>query len=85
MTMAVGEDRATEEVVWGNVHVAFVSKDMVIILTVQETRIERGGYILQGCLQVLEDEGVRFQQVDNMLVELGVNQIDKEGVGEEDS
>ena len=40
--------------------------------------------ILKRGLQVLEDKGVRLGQAGNALMELGVNQIDKEGV-EEDS
>ena len=33
----------------------------------------------------MKNEKVRLGQVSNVLMELGVNQVDKKGVGEEDS
>ena len=33
---------------------------------------------------MLEDKGVRFGQVGDLLMQLGVNEVNKEGVREED-
>ena len=60
MVVAVGKDRVMEGVIWGNIHMAFISKDMIIVLPVQEIETECCRDILQRCLQVLEDKGVRF-------------------------
>ena len=84
MVMATSEDGAMEGILWGNVDTTIVGQDVVIELPVRETRPEGSGDVLQGHLQVLEDEGVGFGQVADALVQLGVNEIDEQGVGEED-
>ena len=60
MVMATGEDRAAEGVLRGNVDVTLVGQDVVIEFLVRETRLEGSENVLQGHLQVLENEGVRF-------------------------
>ena len=47
MVMTLGEDRSTEGVVWGNVHMAFVCEDMVIEPSVREVGLEGGRDVLQ--------------------------------------
>ena len=84
MIIAADEDGMTEGVLQGDVDAIFVGQDVVIELPVRETREEGSGDVLQGHLQVLEDEGVGLGQVTDVLVQLGVNEVDKEGVREED-
>ena len=60
VVMTVGEDGASEGGVRGNVDMTFVCKDAVVIFPVREMRPEGSGDILQGRLQMLEDEGVGF-------------------------
>ena len=58
---------------------------MVIKFPVREARPESSRDVLQGRLEVLEDEGVGFGRVADALMQFSVNEIDKQGVGEEDS
>ena len=85
MVMAAGKDGAMEGILWGNVDMTLIGQDMVIELPVREVRPEGSGDVLQGRLQVMEDEGVRLGRVTDVLMQFCVNEVDKEGVGEEDS
>ena len=58
MVMATGEDGTTERALWGDINTTFVGQDMIIKLPVGETRAEGCGDVLQGRLQVLEDEEI---------------------------
>ena len=68
MVMAAGKDGAVEGVLRGNVDVTFVGQDMVIEFPIQEVGLEGSRNVLQGCLQVLENEGIGFGRVANALV-----------------
>ena len=59
--MTAGEDGVTKGVGRRNVDVALVHEDVVIVLPVRETRPEGSRNILQGRLQMLEDEGVQLR------------------------
>ena len=85
MIVAAGKDGTMEGVLRGDIDVTFVGQDVVIKLPIREVGAEGGGEVLQGRLQVLEDEGVGFGQVTDAHMQLGVNKVDEEGVGEEDS
>ena len=82
MVVTAGEDGVIEGVIQENINTALVCQDVIIIFPVRKWRPEGGGNVLQGHLQVLEDKRVRFQQVADVFVEFGVNEIDKQGVGE---
>ena len=58
MVMAVGKDGATEGILWGNVDMILVCQDVIIEFPVREVRPEGSRDVLQGRLQMLEDEGV---------------------------
>ena len=47
VVIAPGEDGVTEEVVWGNIDMAFVHQDVIIIFLVRETRLEGDGDVFQ--------------------------------------
>ena len=47
VVMTLGEDRATEGILWGNVDMPFICEDMVVILPVQEVGLEGSGDVLQ--------------------------------------
>ena len=54
MIVATGKDRLMEGVIRGNVDVALVGKDVVIIFPVRKMRPEGCGNVLKGWLEVLE-------------------------------
>ena len=58
VVMAMGKDGATEGSLWGDIDVTLVGQDAVSEPPVREARPERGRDVFQGCLQVLEDEGI---------------------------
>ena len=58
VVVAAGEDGATEGVLRGDVDTTFVGQDVIVESPVGEAGSEGSGDVLQGCLQVLEDEGV---------------------------
>ena len=60
VVMAAGKDRAAEGVLWGNVDTTLIGQDMIIKLPIRKVRPEGSGDVLQGRLQMLEDEGVRL-------------------------
>ena len=68
VVMAAGEDGAMEGVIRRYIDASLVSEDMVVELPVGEVGAEHGGDILQGCLQMLEYERVRFGRVADVLV-----------------
>ena len=48
MVMTAGKDGTSERILWGNIDIAFVCEDMVVILPVRETGVEGSRDILQG-------------------------------------
>ena len=84
VVVATSKDGAAEGVLQGDVDATFVGQDSVIELPVGKARPEGSGDVLQGRLQVLEDEGVGLGRCADALVQFGVNEIDEQGVGEED-
>ena len=58
MVVATGKDRVVEGVFREDIDASFVGQDMVIEFPVGEAGLEGCGDILQGRLQVLEDEGI---------------------------
>ena len=50
MVMILGEDGVAEQVIRGDIDMAFVCQDMVIVLPIQEARLEDSRDILQGRL-----------------------------------
>ena len=46
--MTLGEDGTVEGVVWGNIYMPLVCKDVVVIFPVREVRLECSGDVLQG-------------------------------------
>ena len=46
VVMAAGKDGAMEGVLWGNVDMAFVGQDVVVIFPVREAGLEGGGDVL---------------------------------------
>ena len=60
VVVAAGKDGPAEGVLRGDIDATLVGQDMVVELPVREARSECSGDVLQGHLQVLEDERVRF-------------------------
>ena len=50
MVVAAGEDRAMEGILWGNIDVALVCKDVIVKSPVRKVRPEGDGDVLQGRL-----------------------------------
>ena len=68
MVMAADKNRVVEGVLWGDIDTPLVYKDMIVIFPVRETRLEGSRDILQGCLQVLENERVRLERVTDLFM-----------------
>ena len=75
--MTLGKNRVVEGTIRGHIDASFVYKDMIVEFPVRKSGAEGSRNILQGRLQVLEDEGVGLGGVTNVLMQLSVNEVDK--------
>ena len=80
----VSRDNGTAEVgVGGDVNTILEGQDSGVVLPVRETRAEFSREFAGECMEGVKDKGIGCRGSGEPFREGGINEVDKEGVGEE--